>query len=125
MKNETLAYQFEPISKKSAFYRNFLIKNGAGKYVGIVHDMGDNDLHWYITKVNRKKGYLTNALKNTILPFLAKERNYQKISISKFETGAYYNDCKNIALNLGFKYNGKDEGGFEIFKKFLNARSTE
>ncbi|PIE99411.1 MAG: hypothetical protein CR965_02350, partial [Paludibacter sp.] len=41
----------------------FFIRNERRKFIGVVEDRGRKDLHWYITKDSRKKGYLTRALK--------------------------------------------------------------
>lgn len=38
--------------------------------VAIVSDMGPSNLHWYVLEKYRKRGFLTTALKNTILPHL-------------------------------------------------------
>ncbi len=51
-------------------YHFFLIKSSDGKYIGAVLDMGKENLHAYIFNQHRKKGYLTNAMNNVILPFL-------------------------------------------------------
>ncbi len=50
-------------------YRFFFIKNESDKYIGAVLDMYQ-DLHWYIIPKSRKQGYLTTALKESILPYL-------------------------------------------------------
>lgn len=91
------------------FYRNnpqtfFLIKNDSG-YVGAVLDM-INDLHWVILPEYRKKGYLTNALKAAIIPylFINAEREELNISISELEIGKKnYNASMSTALKAGFK----------------------
>ena len=67
-------------------YRFYFIKNGKGKCIGAVLDM-NMDLHWYIDPVARKKGFLTNALIQVILPHLARIRKEQRITINRDEIG--------------------------------------
>jgi hypothetical protein len=57
--------------KGEYFYKDqnfFLIKNQGGKYVAAVY--GFNKFHWYTLFEERGKGYLSNALRNYIIPFL-------------------------------------------------------
>jgi hypothetical protein len=67
--------------------RFFFIKNDSGKYIGAVLDMDlCQDLHWYIVPKSRKQGYLTTALKESILPYLFyDDRERQRITIEKNE----------------------------------------
>ncbi|MBU0942096.1 MAG: GNAT family N-acetyltransferase [Bacteroidetes bacterium] len=93
----------------STFYRNnpqtfFLIKNEI-EYVGAVLDM-KTDLHWVILPKYRKKGYLTTALKDAIIPYLFSivEREELKISINELEIGKKnYEASMSTALKVGFK----------------------
>ncbi|MEZ5082654.1 MAG: hypothetical protein R2750_04295 [Bacteroidales bacterium] len=81
----------------------FFIKSESSEYVGAVLDMG-HDLHWYISQKHRKKGYLVNALKSSILPFLLSNRNEQRISIDKHQIGEKnYENSKRVAELVGFK----------------------
>ena len=62
-------------------YRFFFIKDNFGKYVGAILDMY-SDLHWYISPKHRKKGHLTKALIETVLPYIFyDEREKQRITI--------------------------------------------
>lgn len=82
----------------------FLIKNEV-EFVGIVFDMV-TDLHWTIKPKHRKKGYLTKALKEVILPyiFLNLERDEQIISIDESEIGKKnYINSSNLATTVGFE----------------------
>lgn len=82
----------------------FLIRN-ENEYVGAVLDM-ITDLHWVILPKHRKKGYLTNALKEAIIPYLFSvvERKKLNISINELEIGKInYKDSSNTALKVGFK----------------------
>lgn len=82
----------------------FFIKENE-KYVGAVLDMS-NDLHWVILPKHRKKGHLSKALKQVILPYLLEEtvRLEQKISIKRYEIGeTNYQNSLKVALSVGFK----------------------
>jgi hypothetical protein len=93
----------EEIVGNSSPYTFFFIKSDNGEYIGAVLDMG-NDLHWFISPPFRKKGYLTKALKTTILPYLFYERNEQRISIDVCQIGERnYRSSKRVAELLGFK----------------------
>jgi RimJ/RimL family protein N-acetyltransferase len=90
------------ICKDKQIDKIYLIKKD-GTYIGAVYDMGVNDLHAYMKKDYRKKGYMSNALKNHILPYLfSRGREYQHIT--------YYSDnisAKYSALKIGFIEVGK------------------
>ena len=84
-------------------YNFFLIKNEL-EYVGAVLDM-TQDLHWVILPKYRGKGYLTKALKGSILLYIFEylDRAEQKISINIDEIGIKnYNASNNTAINVGF-----------------------
>ncbi len=67
-------------------YRFFFIKNEFNEYVGAVLDMYQ-DLHWYIVPKCRKHGYLTTALRESILPYLFyDERESQRITIGEVQS---------------------------------------
>lgn len=98
------------------YYDFFFIKNDKGVFVGAVVDMY-SDLHWYITPKNRKKGYLVNALRSAILPYIFYDDNKnletQRITITKSEIGELnYHNSKKVALKLGFKATNKEESEF-------------
>lgn len=96
-------------------YRFFFIKNELNKYVGAVLDMY-HDLHWYVVPKNRKKGYLTTALKESILPYLFyDERQRQRITIEEGVIGEKnYLNSKRVAFKLGFKVINEIETEFEL-----------
>lgn len=102
-------------------YRFFFIKNETNEYVGAVLDMYQ-DLHWYILPKNRKQGYLTTALKESILPYLFYyERESQRITIDKNAIGEKnYLSSKNVALKLGFKPINDCETEFELKQTDFN-----
>lgn len=102
-------------------YRFFFIKNENRKYVGAVLDM-TKDLHWYILEEERKKGHLTKALREAIIPYLFYdkeedfEREIQRITI-QFGIGKLnYKNSKKVAENVGFKPTNNDQTEFELSK---------
>lgn len=102
-------------------YRFFFIKNEINEYVGAVLDMYQ-DLHWYIIPKSRKQGYLTTALKESILPYLFyDERESQRITIDKNAIGEKnYLNSKNVAIKLGFKAINDAETEFELKQSDFN-----
>lgn len=102
-------------------YEFFFIKNEQNQYVGAVLDM-KIDLHWYIVPSERKKGHLTSALKESILPYLFhKGRENQRITIKKNSIGEqnYFNSRK-VAEKIGFKPINDDETEFELSRDNFN-----
>lgn len=88
-----------PLQIESRF---FFIKNQQ-TYVGGINILRE-DLHWYVLKEERKNGYLTNALKNTILPFLFNKMGYEQVKISIISNNP--NSAKasiSVAEKVGFK----------------------
>jgi len=102
-------------------YRFFFIKNESKEYVGAVLDMY-HDLHWYIVPKYRKMGYLTTALKETIIPYIFyDERESQRISIDKNAIGeTNYLNSKSVAIKLGFKAINEIETEFELQQTEFN-----
>lgn len=95
--------------------RFFFIKNNLGVYVSAVLDM-NSDLHWYVIPEERKKGLLTKALKETILPYIFYEREEQRITI-KLEIGEKnYANSKSVALKLGFNSMNEEQTEFLLKK---------
>lgn len=100
---------------RSCSYRFFFIKDELNKYVGAVLDM-TNDLHWYVVPGSRKKGLLTKALKESILPYLFyDDREIQRITIDEYAIGEKnYLNSKGVAMKLGFKSVNCIESEFEL-----------
>jgi hypothetical protein len=106
----------------------FLIKE-SNEYVGAVLDM-ITDLHWVVLPKHRKKGHLTKALKETILPyiFIHFERENQTISIKLSEIGQKnYLNSMTTALKVGFnKVDGDnfilDEDDFDFSNEKLDIK---
>ncbi|WP_341842214.1 GNAT family protein [Chitinophaga caseinilytica] len=98
-------------------YSAYLIKDSPGKYIGAVIDMVD-DLHWFITKTARKQGYLSEALREIVLPHIFKLRNEQKITIDKGDIGSEnYASSLGVAKRLGFKVVSDTQATELILKK--------
>ncbi len=64
--NNPAAFGLEP-------FHFYLIKNKESEYVAAILDM-TSDLQWYVTPKHRKKGHLTKALNEVILPYILKNR---------------------------------------------------
>jgi hypothetical protein len=102
-------------------YRFFFVKNETKRYVAAVLDMY-HDLHWYVVPEYRKNGYLTTALRESILPYLFyDEREVQRITIEKDSIGEKnYLNSKKVALKLGFKAINNSESEFELKQSDFN-----
>jgi hypothetical protein len=84
-------------------YNLYVIKNEDGLYVGAVLDMSQ-DLHWFILPAFRKKGYLTNALKEVILPHLFQNRTEQKITVDTYRlSDKNVEASESVSLAVGFE----------------------
>lgn len=98
-------------------YRFFFIKNPNGKYVGAVLDMS-RDLHVFVLDEERKKGFLSNALRESILPYLFydedTEREVQRITLTHGNGKLSYKNSKKVAERLGFKPIDETELIFEL-----------
>lgn len=137
-KNVELAHIWEKenFSNSHIPYTYFLIKENE-KYVGAVLDM-TNDLHWVILPKYRKKGHLSKALKQVVLPHILEEmpRLEQKISINRFEIGeTNYQNSLKVALSVGFKqideenlvfdYNALDEKEYQLDYQYKGLPEEE
>lgn len=101
-------------------HRFFFIKNTFGIYVGAILDM-HSDLHWYIVPKQRKKGHLSRALKESVLPHIFyEEREVQRITIQKGIEKENYANSKNVAIKIGFKSTNEHDTEFELKKSEFN-----
>lgn len=80
----------------------YLVKNNENIFVAIVFDM-KRDLHWFVLPDYRGLGYLTKALKHSIIPHLFSSRDKQRITIRENEIGKdNFTASEKVALSLGF-----------------------
>lgn len=80
----------------------YLIKNNENIFVAIVFDM-KRDLHWFVLPDYRGMGYLTQALRHSIIPHLFLNRDEQRITIEENEIGKdNFTASKKVAITLGF-----------------------
>jgi len=92
-------------------YEFYFITNDQGFYVATVLDMY-SDLHWFVLPAFRKKGYLTKALTETILPHLFQKdsRETQRITIDNGFLGQKdFIASEKVALKIGFKKTEEQE----------------
>lgn len=83
-------------------YSMFFILNRRKVIVGAVVDMGRQDLHVFVHPNHRKRGYLVNALRSVILPYLfAQGREEQRIT---FQT----EQARRHAEMVGFRITSDD-----------------
>lgn len=77
-----------------------------GKYLGLVEDRGQHDLHWYVLPEYRENGHLSTALKTVILPHLFQDnREFQCVTIDRNQlTKENYNASRKLAEAIGFIY---------------------
>jgi len=109
----------DSITSPDGPYSIYFIKNEEGVYVAAVLDMS-NDLHWFVQRKYRKKGYLTGAMKQIILPHLFQDRDSQRITIEESQIGQKnYLSSKRVATGLGF-VEGSDKGEFYISSDKVN-----
>ncbi|MBB2145725.1 hypothetical protein GM921_09525 [Pedobacter sp. LMG 31464] len=100
------------ISSGDGPYSFYFIKNEHGVYVAVVLDMC-TDLHWYVGPKHRKKGILTNAMAQVILPDLSTGRETQQISIDPQQLSEEEVEASQaVALNLGFVFRDSGDRGF-------------
>ncbi|MDX2362389.1 MAG: hypothetical protein QNK23_16390 [Crocinitomicaceae bacterium] len=110
----------EKIPFNSPSYNFYFIKNESEKVIGAIQDAGA-DLHWVIIEEERKKGHLTKALKEIIIPYIFcyLERDVQRITISRGIGSENYQNSKGVALSLGFIPVDVDQTEFELsFENF-------
>lgn len=90
-------------------YKNqdfFLIRNEGGKYVAAIY--GKNKFHWYSLFEERRKGYLSNALRNYVIPFLWGINRHPieepfEISINRGVGPRNFDSSLALAKSIGFK----------------------
>lgn len=106
-------------------YQFYFIKNEKGKCIGAVLDMS-MDLHWYITQSARKRGFLTKALSQVILPHLSRIRKEQNITINRNDIGDDNFEASLITAKLaGFKMVGEMKDKIECRQKLNKYRKVK
>ncbi|UZD22970.1 hypothetical protein [Algoriphagus halophytocola] len=90
----------------------FLVKNYEEKYVAAIS--GKNNFHWYTLYEERGKGYLSNALRNFVIPFLWGIDRHPieepfKISISHGIGPRNFDSSLALAKSVGFKVVTKND----------------
>ena len=92
-------------------YDHYFVKNREGEFVGVVFDMQD-DLHIFVKPKFRRKGFITNAVKNTIFPWLFQQgRTKQTVTFREEEMATY------CSKNWGFKVTD-ESSEIEIMKEY-------
>lgn len=94
-------------------YDFYFVKNDKGVYVAAVADMY-SDLHVFVKEEHRKKGYLSKAINESILPHIcSKGRKKQVVTFEDPLIGEY------VVKNWGFTLinNTKAERDLECFKE--------
>lgn len=110
-------------SKISGPYSFYFIKNEAGLYVSTVLDM-TVDLHWCTTPTYRGKGYLSKALRQTILPHIFQDRKAIDITIDKnMLTKKNAKASHNLATSLNFRLLGSPDYNVDEYR--LTATGNE
>ncbi len=104
---------------KPCFHDFFFITDEEKRFIATIENRGITDLHWYVTPDYRKQGYLTKALKETIIPYIFRDESKciktQRITITKGDDeDLNYENSKKVALKVGFKPLNKDETEFEL-----------
>jgi hypothetical protein len=105
-------------------YLFYFIKNEKGKCVGAVLDMS-MDLHWYIAPEARKKGFLTKALTQAILPHLSRIRKKQIITVNRDDIGDdNFEASLKTAKLAGFKMVGEMGDKIECRQKLAKYKKV-
>src|SRR5713101_144734 len=103
-----LVWLNEPNVGNEGSYEFYFVLNDDGLIVAAVYDMHDrpglcapDDLHAFVKKANRKKGHLSKALNDVILPYLYQQgRTQQEVTFENPKNGDY---CER---NWGFSITG-------------------
>ncbi len=109
--NDSIVCNYDPL-------KFFFIKNELGDYVGAVYVM-INDLYWYINKKHRNNKYMSNALREAVLPYLFMKEKRKSINISIDScqlSEKCYNNSRLMALNQGFKLVSQSKINYKLLK---------
>ncbi|WP_373496205.1 hypothetical protein [Aquiflexum sp.] len=99
----------------------FLIKNGDGKYVSAIYGM--NDFHWVTLYEERGKNYLSNALRNFVIPFLWGPNRQEihepfKVSINRGIGPRNFKSSLGLAKSIGFKVDNQNDFKIELLLSY-------
>lgn len=86
----------------------YFIRSREGPFVAAVYD-AKGDLHWYVEPAYRERSLMSNALRRTILPYLARERAVQSITIHRWIGEVAFAASERLALRLGFLPGPQDD----------------
>jgi len=98
-----LVWEAEPAghSANESSYRFYFVRDESGKYVGAVEDLV-GDIHAVMTEGHRRKGIMTRALIDVVLPHIfSQDRTVQRTRICSPEG-------RRLALKVGFRETGDD-----------------
>jgi hypothetical protein len=85
-----------------ASYKLYFVLLGA-RCIGVVLEMDDTDLHWYVLEEHRKHGHLHAALRACILPHIFSDgRSSQRVTVDSQANAGY-------VVRQGFVPNGDRE----------------
>lgn len=127
---ENVEYAKVWIWQKSEYtYKNqdfFLIKNGDGKYVSAI--CGTNNFHWVTLYEERGNHFLSNALRNYVIPFLwgpDRQGIHEpfKISINRGIETRNFQSSLGLAKSIGFKEDNQNDFKIELllnYDDFIN-----
>lgn len=90
----------------------YFVRNSENLFIGAVLDMY-SDLHWFMLPNFRRKGHLTRALSQTIMPhlFFIRVRESQRITIDANVLNAQeFQSSRKVALATGFKMKSEKDG---------------
>lgn len=98
---KTRTADYPSLSGWSAYF----VKNERGVVVAAVLDMGPSELHWVVDPAYQRKGYLSSALIDYIMPHLVhvKNRYDQMVSFDSAETLAFKEASLKVAIKAGFE----------------------
>lgn len=99
----------------------FLIKNGNGKYVSAIYGM--NNFHWVTLYEERGKNYLSNALRNYVIPFLWGPDRQEihepfKITINRRIGTRNIKSSLGLAKSIGFKIVNENDFKIELLLSY-------
>lgn len=101
----TQAPQPDATDAEQPNYYAYLIRDKAGRCIGVVVDQGEDDLHALMLPHRRGRGHMSQALREVILPHLIRQwgRTEQRITISRNFGQATFEAAERAARAVGFE----------------------